>query len=150
MMKPNKHKRGSPFGLTPSQCSKSSKKSVEGSRRRRLFDQLDSSTPTSQPSGASLPDHPQPSRSITHSTSQPSGSTDSCLSSGIVRAIRNPACSRLYPPSLEWSTAEDKALTDFVLFSSAPDTWSSTKSTRLWEGAATFVKNMTGVQRTSK
>ena len=63
---------------------------------------------------------------------------------------KNPAYTRLFPPTTGWSTKEDEALTEFVLLSTAGFAWPSTKSTKLWEGAAAFIKNRVGTKRTSK
>ncbi len=67
-----------------------------------------------------------------------------------VKMKKNPAYTRLFPPTTGWSTKEDEALTGFVLLSTAGFAWPSTKSTQLWEGAAAFIKNMVGTKRTSK
>lgn len=37
-----------------------------------------------------------------------------------------------------------------MLLSTAGDTWTQTKSTKFWEGAAVFLKNSAGTKRTSK
>ena len=56
----------------------------------------------------------------------------------------------LYTPVESWSEEEDKAITQFVLLSFAGDSWPSTKSTKLWEGASKFLHNTCKTVRTSK
>lgn len=128
----SKRSRASPTGLTPTQLPKRCvQHSTDGARRRRLFEQPSTSTSGRQ-------------------------STEAAVSKGVssraIEVVKNPAYSRLYPPKLSsgWSPTEDEALTQFMLLSTAGDTWSSTKSTNFRESAATFLKNKAGTKRTSK
>ena len=56
----------------------------------------------------------------------------------------------LYTPVGNWSAEEDRALTEFVLLSCVADSWPSTKSMKLWEGASKFLHNSCKTVRTSK
>jgi hypothetical protein len=56
----------------------------------------------------------------------------------------------LYIPSNSWTDKEDESLTTFILISNiANNEWPSTKSPKLWDGAATFIRNMCRTTRTS-
>ena len=130
-MHPSKQPRTSPTGLTPTQRFKRHVQHSDSASRRRLFE--------------------QPSASKSDSTEAVAG-TRSTVSIRAIEVVKNPARSRLYPPSLSsvWSPTEDETLTQFMLLSTTGDIWSSTKSTKFWEGAATFLKNKAGTKRTSK
>ncbi len=127
-MQPSKRTRGSPTGLTPSQRPKRRVQRSDNARRRRLFD------PETVPT---LPE-PVPESAAKSAFSQP-------------KVVKNPQCSHLYPPTSEWSSTEDEVLTEFILLNTETgDEWPSKKSTKLWEGAAMFLKNKAGTKRTSK
>ena len=130
-MHPSKRPRASPTGLTPTQRLKRRVQHSDSARRRRLFEQPSASEPSS---------------------TEVVGSKDSTVSIRAVEIVKNPTYSSLYPPNLSrgWSPSEDETLTQFMLLSTAGDTWTQTKSTKFWEGAAMFVKNSTGNKRTSK
>lgn len=55
----------------------------------------------------------------------------------------------MYTPVQSWSEEEDRAITQFILLS-VGNSWPSTKSTKLWEGAAKFLLDTCKTVRTSK
>ena len=56
--------------------------------------------------------------------------------------------SSLFTPTAKWTDHEDKALVQFLLFTG--NEWPTTKSTKLWEGASTFLYNLCGTRQTSE
>ena len=100
----SKRPRASPTGLTPTQRLKKRVQHSDSARRCRLFEQ-----PSTSKSGSA----------------DVVGSTDPAVSIRAVEIVKNPTYSCLYPPSLSrgLSPSEDETQTQFMLLSTAGDTW---------------------------